>query len=196
MKYLLLHILILSLSISGYTQSDLEEKGLLGKVKSYREKVFKIDDSSGKIEKVELQEDVFSKFNQVGNQIKKNLYNSDGSLNYKYTYKYNLRGNQIKKNLHASDGSLSSKTTYKYDSKGNKIEENLYESDGSLHSKYNWKYDDRDNEIEEVYIGSKNIETITTNKYTYDSKDNWIKKIEYNNSFPKELTERTIEYYD
>ena len=59
MKYLPLNILIPSLSISGYSQSNLEEIGLLGKVKSSREKVFIIDDRSGKIEKVERKGCIF-----------------------------------------------------------------------------------------------------------------------------------------
>ena len=52
MKYLPLNFLILSLSISGYSQSNLEEIGLLGKVKSSREKVFIIDDRSGRLRKL------------------------------------------------------------------------------------------------------------------------------------------------
>ena len=49
------------------------------------------------------------------------LYESDGSLCYKKTYKYDWNGNQIENASYKSNGSLDYKYSYKYeyDSKGN-----------------------------------------------------------------------------
>ena len=51
MKYLLLNIFILSLSISGYSQTDLEKENLKGKVQKTYGSTYKAEDKFGKIEK-------------------------------------------------------------------------------------------------------------------------------------------------
>jgi antitoxin component YwqK of YwqJK toxin-antitoxin module len=55
--------------------------------------------------------------------IESNSYYSDGSLNYKSTYKRDVMGNIIENNTYNADGSLRNKYPYKYefDTMGNWI---------------------------------------------------------------------------
>lgn len=111
------------------------------------------------------------KYDEKGNQIEENWYKSnDGSLVYKILYKYDEKGNQIEKNEYNSDGSLDGKITYEYDSNNNLIQQRKYNSKGKLWKEYTYTYE-------------------------FDTKKNWIKRIEYENNYPKYIFEREIEYY-
>ena len=159
-------------------KNDLTEENLKGKVKSITENTYEAVDKFGQIEKGDVLVDSsavytddghFKIYNEKGNKIEENYYNSNGSLIYKNTYKYDEKGNKIEENYYNSNGRLYSKTTYKYDEKGNMIEDNFYDSDdGSL---------------------------IYKNTYEYDKNNNWTQRIEYKNTIPHRITERIIEYY-
>ena len=90
----------------------------------------------------------------------------------------------------------------KYDNKGNIIEDVDYKDGSFLSSKKTFKYDDKGNEIEESWYKSDGSLWMAHNQiYEYDSKSNWIKKIEFkveNEVFkiPTTITEREIQYYD
>ena len=185
-------------------KNDLAELKLKGKVKSIRKIPYEAVEKFGEVVKGDVLdrfgENLQITFNDKGNQIEENWFNSDGSLYFKYTYKYDDKGNKIELNSFNSDGSLSFKSTYKYDDKGNKIESNSFNSDGSLDSKYTYKYDDKGNIIEEnSFISDVNLADKYTYKYTYDQQGNWIQQIAYKvkNGVekPSQIVERTIEYY-
>ena len=114
-------------------ENDLERLNFKGKVKKISEFKFESVDRFGNITKGERigssLENYTKIFNEKGNKIEVNKYNSDGSLTYKITWKYDEKGNKIEENRYNSDGSSDNKYTYKYDDKGNKIEENNYNSD-------------------------------------------------------------------
>src|SRR5690554_1197246 len=176
---------------------------LQGKVLSYSEFSYETKNRFGKIEKGKRKRDFFwkkdiqTKYNEKGNQIETNWYNSDGSLNSKIIYKYDEKGNQIEQNEYNSDGSLNSKIIYKYDEKGNQIEQNGYNSDGSLYSKIIYKYDEKRNKIEEnLYNSDGSLDRKLTSNYEYDKQGNWIKRIDYTDEIPKFILEREYEYYD
>ncbi len=213
-------------------KNDLTEENLKGKVKSIKETTYEAVDKFGQIEKGNVFYDRFSLlfnspftiiYNEKGNKIEKNYYNSDGSLKSKTTYKYDEKGNNIEENIYGSDGSLKSKTTYKYDKKGNNIEENTYDSDSRLNFKATYKYNEKGNIIEKNYYDSdgrlnfkatykydkkgNNIEynicysdgsldkTTYKYKYEYDKNNNWTQQVTYENNKPTQITERIIEYY-
>ena len=165
-------------------KNDLAELKLNGKVKSIREIPYEAVEKFGEVVKGDalaiLGENQQITFNDKGNKIEENWFNSDGSLFSKYTYKYDDKGNKIESISFNSDGRLSSKSTYKYDDKGNKIEKNSFNSDGSLSSKLTYKYDDKDNLIE---VNWSNPDGSLNSKYTYkyDDKGN---KIEQNSFKP------------
>lgn len=177
----------------------------------------------GKIEKYDFEHrDTYIIFNNKGNGIEENAYNADGSFAYKWTCKYDNKGNQIETNdydsdgkfykkwiikykykwnkietnVYNSDGSFSHKWILKYDYKGNQIEQNNYRSDGSLVRKWVSKYDDKGNQIEENAYNSDGSLGVNCNyEYEYDEKNNWIKKIIFENKIPEYILERKIEYY-
>ena len=160
-------------------KNDLTEENLKGKVKSIKETTYEAVDKFGQIEKGDVLVDSsavytddgrFKIYNEKGNKIEENYYNSNGSLIYKNTYKYDEKGNKIEEYHYDEDGKFNYKTTYKYDEKGNTIEINNYNSDGRLDSKY-------------------------TYKYKYDKNNNWIQQVKYKNNKPIQITERIIEYY-
>ena len=160
-------------------KNDLTEENLKGKVKSITENTYEAVNKFGQIEKGDILVDSsavytddghFKIYNEKGNKIEKNVYDSNGRFHYKYTYKYDEKGNKIEENWYNSDGSLDSKYTYKYDEKGNIIEENYHNSNGRLYEKHTYKYE-------------------------YDKNNNWTQRIEYKNTIPHRITEKIIEYY-
>ena len=184
-------------------KNDLTEENLKGKVKSITENTYEAVDKFGQIEKGDILVDSsavytddghFKIYNEKGNKIEENYYNSNGSLIYKTTYKYDEKGNKIEENYYNSNGRLYSKTTYKYDEKGNKIEEYHYDEDGKFNYKYTYKYDEKGNNIEKNnYDSNGRLDSKYT--YEYDKNNNWTQRIEYKNTIPHRITERIIEYY-
>ena len=184
-------------------KNDLTEENLKGKVKSITENTYEAVEKFGQIEKGDVLVDSsavytddghFKIYNEKGNKIEENYYNSNGSLIYKNTYKYDEKGNKIEENYYNSNGRLYSKTTYKYDEKGNKIEEYHYDEDGKFNYKYTYKYDEKGNNIEKNnYDSNGRLDSKYT--YEYDKNNNWTQRIEYKNTIPHRITERIIEYY-
>jgi len=193
-------ILTLFSCVNKELKNDWTEDGLKGKVKTVIQITYKGKyNKFAEIEKGEILGANNYKiiYDETGNKIEENWYNSDGSLNfkliYKYdengnkieaiyytssghsdeklTYKYDQQGNQIEINLYNSDGSLNIKRTYKYDKKGNQIEENEYNSDGSLNKKWTYKYDKKGNKIKENWYNSDG-NLVSKCDYKYDKKGN------------------------
>jgi len=178
-------------------KNDLAELKLNGKVKSIREIPYKAVEKFGEVVKGDalgFEQILQITFNEKGNKIESNSFNSDGSLSFKYTYKYDDKGNIIESNSFNSDGSLSFKYTYKYDDKGNQIESNSFNPDGSLSFKYTCKYDDKGNQIES---NSFNPDGNLVDKYTYkyDDKGNKI-ELNYFNSDGSLFLKSTSKYDD
>ena len=205
MKYsiIVLAALLIQSCSNKKAENDWTRNELQGKVLSYSEFSYEVVERFGNIKKgkrkrqYSFSKDKQNKYDEKGNEIESNGYNSDGSLDYKYTYKYDEKGNKIEWNSYKSDGSLNYKFTYKYDEKGNEIEWNSYNSDGSLDYKYTYKYDEKGNEIESNrYKSDGSLNYKFTYKYEFDKQDNWIKKIIFLNEIPKYILEREYEYYN
>ena len=173
MKYAI--IILLAIVAQGYSndkvENDWTKDELKGRVRSFSQFIYVVVDRFGNIEKGNCLDYIQIKYDEKGNRIEENEYNSDGSLKSKATYKYDEKGNKIEENRYNSDGSLDKKYTYKYDEKGNRIEKNEYNSDGSI--------------VIEKW----------TNKNEYDKQGNWIKTIVFKNEIPRNIVERQIEYY-
>jgi hypothetical protein len=204
MKKILLLFLVAIISGCGaghksVKKTDLDEKGLKGKVKSVEEIKHNAVVKFGEATKGEKMSSFLFKYDEKGNLIERNEYNSDNSLKIKTTYKYDEKGNRIGLNQYNSAGSLNSKETYKYDEKGNRIELNWYISDGSL---YTCKYDEKGNWIEgNFYNSNGSLYRRGIAEYKYDNKGNWIELNSYKEKSGKakeadEITERKIEYYE
>ena len=207
MKKIILAILSVLCLVScnqSEKKNDLTEENLKGKVKSITENTYEAVEKFGQIEKGDVLVDSsavytddgrFKIYNEKGNKIEENYYNSNGRLYSKTTYKYDEKGNMIEDNFYDSDdGSLIYKNTYKYDEKGNIIEEYHYDEDGKFNYKYTYKYDEKGNIIEENHYDS-NGRLDSKYTYEYDKNNNWTQRIEYKNTIPHRITERIIEYY-
>ena len=180
---------VLSLSEFSYEAKDRFgniEKGERKRQSSYEyDQQIKYDEKGNKIERNSYNSDGSLvnkwtyKYDEKGNRTEANTYNSDGSLNLKLIFKYDEKGNITELNGYISDGSLVRKDAYKYDEKGNKIEHKNYDSDGSLYFKYTHKYDEKGNEIEyNGYNSDGSLDSKWT--YKYDEKGNVIEMNEYN----------------
>ncbi len=227
----------------GEKENDLDKKNLFGNVKSVKTLHFEATDKFGEIvkgereykryevsllnmfndkglliERIDLDSNLQSKstylYDDKGNRVESNRYDSAGSLDYKWTYLYDDKGNQVEANRYDSDG-IDFKLTYLYDDKGNQVEFNMYDLDGSLDSKSTYLYDDKGNETESKRYFSWNDVSfyLSIISYDYDNQNNWIKRVESSNwikrvdssysadeqgarGFPShEITEREIEYY-
>ncbi len=227
LTWVLLALLVGFSSCKPKKKTDWEKENLKGKVKSYTNFTYKAVEKFGEIQKgerIDWSDDnyqiiydnkgnmiekngynsngnliykIIYKYDNKGNKMEYSTYNSNGNLNNKWTNKYDSKGNKIESSVYNSDGNLGSKYTYKYDSKGNKIEENRYYSDGSLNYKWTYKYDNRGNKIEKKWYKSDgSLWWKNTFKYEYDKHGNWIKQIIYKNDKPYQIVEREYEYYE
>jgi hypothetical protein len=176
--------------------TDVVRMKLTGKIKTLTETKYKAIDSFGEIQTGDIEGKNIIVFNEKGIKIEESQYDSNDSLEHKYTYKYDDKGNEIEMNSFKSDGSLKFKNTYKYDDKYNKTEENSYASNGSLNYKNIYKYDDKGNEIEEDDFKSDgSLDYKFTYKYDYNKAGNWLKETGFINDKPKNITVREINYY-
>ncbi|MFJ1435169.1 hypothetical protein ACILFN_07460, partial [Capnocytophaga canimorsus] len=197
MKKIIL-LVITAISLIGCNlnkeNNDWKRDNLKGKVKSVRETPYYVVEKFGEIQKGRIKSFITSYiYNEQGNLIEDNRYNSDGSLSRKTACKYDTNGNRIEENWYNSDGSLSWKTAFKYDTNGNLIEANSYNSDGSLSGKTACKYDTNGNLIEaNGYNSDGSLYATDIYTYEYDKYGNWVKRIMYNNDKPESIDEREI----
>ena len=197
-------ILLISLACCFYSctrnnkvKNSLVKFNLKGKVSSVKESEYIAVEKFGEAQKGSLFGKSTYKYDEKGNEIECNSYDSDGSLRTKSTYNYDEKGNMIedKWNSYDSDSSFT-KATYKYDEKGKRIECNSYDSDGSLSLKATFNYDEKGNIIEiNAYDSDGSLFSKSTYKYKFDKTGNWIEKVEIRNDKPTLLKERVVEYY-
>ncbi|MGA7720511.1 MAG: hypothetical protein WCA84_04965 [Ignavibacteriaceae bacterium] len=178
-KIILLSFLLLSFYQFALAQSiiykyltNLQNAGLLGHVKQIKNSCYAASEKFGEI--VENRSKFYDgtisyKYDDKGNLIEIQNYDSVGSVGTKYLIKYDKIGNWIETNIYNPDGSLYYKNIIKYDGKGNMVETNGYHSDGSLDIKIARKYDSKRNIIEidwfnqDGYLFQKEV-------YKYDDK--------------------------
>ena len=129
--WVILSLLCLVSCNQSEKKNDLTEENLKGKVKSITENTYEAVDKFGQIEKGDILVDSsavytddghFKIYNEKGNKIEENYYNSNGSLIYKNTYKHDKNVNIIEECRYNKFGRLREKDTYKYDENGNNIE--------------------------------------------------------------------------
>lgn len=154
---------------------------------------YKYDSKGNMIEKTHCDDDgsLINKETYIndskGNIIEMNTYYASGGTG-KTTYQYDSKGNLIEEVFHSG---LKGKITYKYDSKGNMIEENISDD-----MKIVFSYDSNGNMIIKQIVYGLGAGTYYKYEYEYDSKDNWIKKIEKNKKGEAiRIIERKIVYY-
>lgn len=157
---------------------------------------YKYNDQDIVIQKTEYFEDgkisSITNYNEDGN-ILKVKYFGKGRVTDKDIYVYDDIGNLIEKSTYDIRGILAYGNKYEYDVKGNKIKELLLSED-EIVSKTEMIYDKNNNLIEsnEYYKGGHNKFRF---EYSMDTRENWIKKVTYNNDIATYITIRKIKYY-
>ena len=134
-------------------------------------------------------------------------YSSDGNIFSKRQFEFDKKERIIRYSFDSHE------SIYKYDDKGNLVEEFFpndnrkttykYDDKGYL-SEHAWQNYDADYKITYIYCESgllmeenhcKNETLYNRTTYKYDTKDNWIEKIEYESDNFITVTKRKIEYY-
>lgn len=138
-------------------------------------------------------------YDEKGVQKEINVYKSDGTIYFKYALKYDDNGKLVERDVY-SESNLVMKYTFKYDNYGNDLEDDVYNQDGNgnyyIGMKYNYKYDDNRNKIEyDIYINDKLSNKFNYKYLDFDKKGNWIRAITYRNDKPVSISERIIEYF-
>ena len=179
--------------------------------------IYKYDEKGNKIGFVEeggydnLRVIASYKYDEKGNMIKVDIDDLIRKINKIVDYKYDQKGNKVEEhrvdlagfayNYNLPDRNLiNEKVTYEYDEKGNVIEEDIEDLESET-IKITYKYDKRGTVIEvKHYFPGGPLDFITTYKYEFNKKGNWIKRTEFvtkdgKTVVPQMITEREIEYY-
>lgn len=161
-KVILLVLLSLTFTLtmcsysSNNKKNDWGNDNLIGEVKSIKQTPFEAISKFGEIEKGEIIEpdnilengDKQIIYNQLGNKIEENYYESNNRLSVKCLYKYDNEENKIEQSYYEYSDVLSIKHLFKYDNKRNNIEENRYFGDGSLLETISYKFNYKGNKSE------------------------------------------------
>ena len=130
---------------------------LKGKVKSLKETIYEIDKNQNKtlfITEEERPYKVF--FDERGNVVENEQYNSEGKVFLKYINIYTYHNNIIKSKESYCRGYLcmnEGKTITKYNDKGLVIEITIYDDKGEVISNEKFQYDEKDKLIKETLKG-------------------------------------------
>lgn len=168
-----------------------------------------------------LETKLKKKYNEQGQLITASLYNGDGTLREKETFSYDEKKQLKEKSTSNEKGEEKKLSKYKFNEKGLLLEEIAF-TYGELISfvYYVNKYDDKDRlvlkkkslpdnqsfedtKIEYDLQGNvinefTNAGNYQKDKYTYDSRNNWITSLRewsYLKNNRKYIIERTVKYY-
>ena len=89
-------------------------------------------------------------YDEIGNNIKSTFYEQDGSINFVLEKKYNENQQLESQQHYESDGTASISWMFKYDNLGNNIEKNTFYISGELMYTNKRKYDTHNNMIEDI----------------------------------------------
>ncbi len=141
-------------------------------------------------------------YDKNGHKIRADYMNGDGSTRGSDLFVYDSPGNLTE--VTHSEGTAQYRDTYKYDDRGNQTEWSVYDKNGKRGRKVSWGYSDdsRGNPTEFVqYDNSDKVVSKEIYSYEFDSHGNWIKsktiRKVFNGQAPfteTEITYRTIEY--
>ena len=166
---------------------------------SYRDTNEQIFDKNGLIIKTKggILGNTVYKYNDIGILQSITTYFSDGSF-YVENYLIDKNGNPYQCIKYNKDNKLVERTTYDFDDNGNLLKTEYYNGNLFLVNTTINKYNDKNDIIEENFINNeRGFDYTSTFKYKYDTKGNWLKKIEYNKEGKiVQITKRKIKYYD
>ena len=123
------------------------------------------------------------------------LYSKYGGLTRKDSLFYDNEGNRIEKKSYELN-QLRNIWRYEYDKQGRATTELIYVNKDNLLNKYSYLYDKNGNVIELIkHDGDGNLVFHLKYELEFDEKNNWIRRIEYNENVAEFIIERDITYY-
>ena len=117
-------------------------------------------------------------------RVKTTRYAPDGKADKYYTYTYNKFKNKIKSTRYNMSKDMDKYYTYEYDDIGNLIKETWYDKTGNEEYKIEYEYDD-DGEKTTAKTYNKDDDLIYKYKFKYDSKGNIIEEEKYDSDGDK-----------
>lgn len=174
-------------------------------------------DSEGKI----LQKNIYV-YDQKGHKKSYKGYNAKGEVVELFMYKNDDKGRELEEYCTKTNYSVCGKYTHSYDEQGRVVqlcrytktvgdadncEKYTYDKQGlitqtefyeknSLVHKLIFEYDKSRNEISErMYDNNGDFVQEKEFVYKYDSKGNWVERVEYIDGFPRTVAVRDIKYY-
>lgn len=118
-------------------------------------------------------------YDELDRIVKINITDYVGNEKYKYysTTKYDESGNEILSITFTPEGQKVQSAEYKFEN-NKKIKLILYDNMDSPYAICEYKYNDKDDVIKEIYYTGNNLlfEEYSM-EYTYDTQNNWIKKV-------------------
>lgn len=172
-----------------------DDRGFLISLVSYDTTIVKCN-SYGNIDQVIYSNGSVqnSKYDRKGN-IVSTTFSYQNNIESKYKAKF--KNDQLFAEYeYDSNNTLFKKSTFKYFPKKGQVEISHFSPLNELSSKSLAQLDSLGNAIEISYIdASGNVYASDSYLYEFDNQGNWIKRFEFQDTTPKLLTERTIEYY-
>ena len=137
------------------------------------------------------------KNDSTGNCVESRAELSNGNTEYIEKIKYDNNNNMTEYLRVKSDGSFDSREIHKYDLSNNLVEHVWYINEFKYEEKVVIEYDKFSNIISYTkYDVNGNIKNKVTCRYKYDSNNNWIECVKFDeNNSPYVIYERIFDYY-
>lgn len=155
-------------------QTDCEKFGLKGNVRQWIRQSFRFsEENSGHREKILLNKEVYV-FNESCMKIEAQGFNENNEMTFKDFISYNDEGNIIEENYYDSKGILLVKVRYHYNDTGIIIEEVKEDVTGHVIYTSLWNYDKNGNNSEytKSMKGNDQNRIVTVVKRTFNNKGN------------------------
>ena len=140
------------------------------------------------------------KYDQAGNLIEQIETSTFKPVTKgKWIYKYDGNDHPTKRTIYSTDGELSNIEIYEYNAEGQLTErrDEFSRYGANTRTKHIYKYDEIGNEIENFRYSLKGeIQYKNAYRYEYDSKNNWIKRVEIVNDVTVFISKREITYFN
>jgi hypothetical protein len=182
LSILLFSVIILNSLNAQNLKNDWAKQNLKGKVNKITETSYEIKDSFGIFINSKYRNTTISIFNKNGYLIEVDYLGEDRSnVRSKNIYSYNDSGELVERNNYNSNGSLESKSIFDYTNKT--ITETIFSKSGEVLSIYSRNRDDGQLQ-KELYFNSGKLGSTNEYKYTYGNNKKVIEKIEFRNKKP------------
>lgn len=189
-------------NINNKKQTDLEELGVKGKVKSITVKSFEAEEKFGNAIKTTMEDFYQQIFNENGFITEMHIFNAEGVKVATSFYKYDEKGHIYERiyvfEMVSNNGSKvkrSTRTVYRSNEQGFILEENNYSSEDLFDSKVTYVYDENNLKIgQNTY--NVNGDLIGRETYKYNKGRQVIESKMYSNENEIEHNSTTENWYN